>query len=443
MRVHILVIEDDSVLNQLLVAQIEAFGYAAQGVRTWAAAQSWMEANEPDLLVLDCRLPDADGLELLSRLGHIQPVVMLTAFASVQNAVQAIKGGAAEYLVKPINLDELEVVLKRALETAQLRKENQFLKRRVGQTSHVMVGSSKPLSEVNRLIDAVAPSDMTVLIQGESGVGKELVAHAIHARSKRVDQPFVPVDCCVLQKQLFESELFGHEKGAFTSAEQQKKGLIEGARGGTLFLDEIGEIEAGVQAKLLRTLETGRFRRVGGTRDLDANVRIVAATNRDLAAMSREGTFRADLFYRLEAFVITVPPLRERREDIADLAMHFIRNHDFSRRIEKVLSPKAVEVLTAYDWPGNIRELRNVVERAIILSGEQAMIAEEHLAISSDRRRAVTPTVLPILLEREPTLEEVKREYLKMLLGRYNGHRSKVAKALGVSERNTYRLIRR
>jgi len=443
-RPRILVVEDDALLNQLLVGQLNRMGYDTIGASRWSQAQALIEDAEPSLVILDGRLPDADGIDLLPQIGSQQPVIILTAYASVQNAVRAIKLGAAEYLVKPVNLDELELVVKRALDNAALRRENQYLKSRISADPFAMIGSSPGLAAVNQQIDAVAPSDMTVLIQGESGVGKELVAKAIHARSLRAGRTFVPVDCCTLQRQLFESELFGHEKGAFTGADKLKKGLIEGAEGGTLFLDEIGEIEPAVQAKLLRVLETGRFRRVGGTKDHDANVRIVAATNRDLAALSRQGGFRADLFYRLSAFLLSVPPLRERRPDIAEIARHFIRNHSFSRRIEKSLTTAAVARLEGYDWPGNIRELKNVVERAIILSGESAAIGVEHLAIAAAPAMGVSLPALasvPVDLTVEPSLEEVKRQYLKLLLDRYDGHLGQVARVLGISERNTYRLI--
>ncbi|CAA6603010.1 Acetoacetate metabolism regulatory protein AtoC [Rhodospirillaceae bacterium LM-1] len=448
MRQRILVLEDDKILNRLLVDQLERFGYDVAGRTRWSEAERFIDENEPDLLILDCRLPDADGIELLSRLNNQFPIVMLTAFASVENAVSAIKNGAAEYLVKPVNIDELEVVVKRALENAAIRREHRFLKSRMSHAAP-MVGNSPALSEVNRLIDAVAASDMTVLIQGESGVGKELVANAIHERSSRSSRNFVAVDCCTLQKHLFESELFGHEKGSFTSADRQKNGLIEGAIEGTLFLDEIGEIEGAVQAKLLRVLETGRFRRVGGTRDHVANVRIVAATNRDLSQMATSGQFRSDLFYRLNAFVITVPPLRDRQGDIASLASHFISNHDFSRRVEKMLAPTALSRLEAYSWPGNIRELKNVVERAIILSGNSPVIDERHLALPSDLGPMPSASIQPTAngfflgLGQEPTLEDIKKAYLADLLERHAGHRARVARVLGISERNTYRLIQK
>ena len=449
MKLNILVIEDDALLNQLLVGQLQRSGYSVVGAARWAEAKEIIDEQEPELLLLDGRLPDADGLELLPQIAQQQPVIILTAYASVQNAVRAMKLGAAEYLVKPVNLEELELVVKRALDNAALRRENQFLKSRMANApawADAMIGSSPALSEVNHLIDAVAPSDMTVLIQGESGVGKELVANAIHSRSHRSGRTFVPVDICTLPKHLFESELFGYERGAFTGAEKLKKGLIEGAEGGTLFLDEIGEIDPAVQAKLLRVLETGRFRRVGGTKDHDANVRIVAATNRDLATMCKEGTFRSDLFYRLSGFLISVPPLRERRGDIPALVGHFIRNHDFSRRIEKQLSPDAMGQMLSYDWPGNIREMKNVVERALILSGDAELIEPRHLAIAPVAEVYAPPlglAELPVDLSAEPSLEDIKRSYLKILLERYRGHRGRVARILGISERNTYRLIRK
>jgi two-component system NtrC family response regulator len=448
MRQRLLVVEDDKVLNRLLVDQLERFGYDVSGCHRWSEAEAVIEESEPDLMILDCRLPDADGIEMLARLGGQFPVVMLTAYASVESAVRAMKFGAAEYLVKPVNIDELEVVVKRALENAAIRREHQFLKSRLS-TASPMLGASPAILEVKRLINAVAESDMTVLIQGESGVGKELVANEIHARSTRQGRNFVAVDCCTLQKHLFESELFGHEKGSFTSADRQKKGLIEGAIEGTLFLDEIGEIEAAVQAKLLRVLETGRFRRVGGNKDLSAHVRIVAATNRDLGLMSQSGQFRPDLFYRLNAFTITVPPLRERIEDVPTLAQHFIRNHDFSRRVEKTLSAEATSRLAAYSWPGNIRELKNVVERAIILSGNASQIEARHLALREEAQPMPSSQPIPsangfyLELGEEPSLEDIKKAYLVQLLDRHSGHRARVARALGISERNTYRLIQK
>jgi len=439
---HILVVEDDATLNQMLVNTLEKMHYQAKGVGELAEARQQLKARDFDLLLLDCQLPDGNGMSMLEERLNLPPVVLLTAYGSVRDAVNAMKAGAAEYLVKPIDLDELEVTIQRVLETEALREDYQFCKSQVQKkrSSKIMVGSSPALQYTFNHIQAVAPTDMSVLIQGESGVGKELAAAEIHKHSERWQRNFVALDCCTLQEKLFESELFGHERGAFTGADRQKKGLIEGAEGGTLFLDEIGEIGPPIQAKLLRVLETGQFRRVGGTKDLTANVRIVAATNCNLEEMSHKGAFRLDLFYRLSAFVVTLPPLRERREDIPALVEHFLKNHNFSRRINKIVTSKAMRQLVAYDWLGNVRELKNVVERAIILSGDKAEILPEHLTFSTSYKH---PNPFELNFDHEPTLEEIQEFYLRLLLKKYSGHRVKVAEKLGISERNTYRLLKK
>lgn len=440
--VRILVVEDDDVLNEMVVGELRRIGYAAEGVESWDSAERYLSVHEPSLILLDPRLPDKDANDLLPQLASQQPVIVLTAFASVPGAVAAMKAGAADYLAKPLSLDELELVVGRVLRTERLRREHEFLKsQQQSRRKKFVLGQSQALRDLDKLIDAVAPSDATVLIQGESGVGKELVAHEIHERSLRSESNIVALDCCTLQETLFESELFGHERGSFTGADRQKKGLIENAEGGTLFLDEIGNISSAIQAKLLRILETGEFRRLGGTKDLRADVRIVAATNADLMGLSRDGSFRPDLYYRLNAFGVHVPPLRERREDVPELVDHFIKNHSFSRRVDKVVAPAAMRLLMNYDWPGNVRELRNVIERAIILSGDGRQIRREHFAIMRSGPELSNKTTLKF--DHEPTLEEIEGSYLRLLLDRYSGHRARVAKALGVSERNTYRLIQR
>ncbi len=444
MRKHILMIEDDKVLNRLLRQHVAALGHQVTGVESWAGADEVLRSVEPHLIITDVKLPDGDSLDRLPDLVASHPVVVLTAFGSVRNAVQAMKAGAFEYLVKPISPEELTLVVQRALADADLRNQHQFcmrrLKAREGSESF-MIGVSPALLAVQETIEAVAPSDITVLIQGESGSGKELVARALHRSSDRAARNFVAVDCCTLQEKLFESELFGHERGAFTGADRQKKGLIEGAEGGTLFLDEIGEIDIALQAKLLRVLETGKFRRLGGTKDLDANIRVVAATNRDLSAMSAAGEFREDLYYRLSPFVIDTPPLRDRREDIPYLVDHFLENHNFSRRINKTINGDAKRALIAYDWPGNVRELKNVVERAIILSRDKKKIRIEHLAFGTSARRSSAK--LTLSFDSDPTLEEVEAAYLGIQLKKFSGRRAKVAEVLNISERNVYRLIKR
>ena len=444
MNRRILVIEDDAVLRQLLVQHLTDLHYNVEDVETLQEALDYLEKHEPSLILTDARLPDTNSLEHIADLAEHYPVIVLTAFGSVRDAVSAIKAGAADYLLKPVSLDTLSLAVQRAIDTASLRQDHLFCKRQLQkrmERDFSLVGDSEKLNEVKKLIKAAAPNDITVLIQGESGSGKELVARAVHNNSHRAKHNFVAVDCCTLQENLFESELFGHEKGAFTGADKQKKGLIEGAEGGTLFLDEIGEINASGQAKLLRILETGQFRRLGGTKDLTANVRIVAATNRDLEAMSQQGDFRPDLYFRLNAFSIVAPPLRERREDIPALAKHFLQNHNFSTQINKTFSSAAIRKLISYDWPGNIRELKNMVERSIILSGNRNKIQPEHFTLSSTEN--VNGAVLNMSFNHDPTLEELEASYLEMQLTKFSGRRAKVAEVLGISERSVYRMIKR
>jgi len=443
MKARILVIEDDALLNRMIMRQLEGMGYEVTGMESLGDARDYLKKYEPDLIISDMRLPDGDCLAELPALAEFHPVIVLTAYGTVKNAVEAIQAGAADYLSKPVSPDELALTVQRVLNTAALKADHQFCKARLAaqtDSQRFMIGQSDALEQVKELINAVADSDMTVLVLGESGSGKELVARAIHDQSHRAKRNFVAVDCCTLQESLFESELFGHEKGAFTGADKKKQGLIEGAAGGTLFLDEIGEIPPPIQAKLLRVLETGQFRRVGGTKDLSSDVRIVAATNRNLKKMSENGEFRADLYYRLEAFTIYTPPLRERREDIPFLVEHFIRNHDFSMRVKKTVTKEAMRKLIAYDWPGNVRELKNVVERAIILSRDKKVIRSQHLTFGACKQDSAG-FQLDLPSGSSPTLEELEASYLKMLLEKHAGHRATVAQVMGISERHVYRLI--
>ncbi len=435
----ILVLEDDRLLNRLLQAELGRMGYPAEGAHSWAEARVALAGRQFDLIITDVKLPDANALDLLPQLAKDYPVIVLTGFGTVQDAVSAMRAGAMEYLTKPVNPDELELEVKRALQGAALQRDHQFCKKRLNsRRSGGMVGDSAAMAELQGLIDAVAQTEATVLIQGESGVGKELVAHAIHERGPRSVHNFVAVDCCTLQEKLFESELFGHEKGAFTGADRQKPGLVEAAKGGTLFLDEIGEIEPAIQAKLLRVLETGQYRRLGGVKDLRADVRVVAATNRNLAQMSKEGRFRSDLYYRLSAFTLRIPPLRERLQDIPALIDHFLAHHNFSRRLDKRMSPAALKLLMAYGFPGNIRELRNMVERAIIVGGASEEIRPEHFSFES---LGESPGQFSMGFQHEPTLDEIERRYLELLVAKYAGHRGRIANILGISERSVYRLL--
>lgn len=436
---NILLVDDDAIFRSLLTRCVNDMGHDAKSFGTWLEAQDWLTRNEPDLIVLDYKLPDADSEKLLAELASRFPVVVLTGYGSIKNAVSVIQAGAADYLTKPVGLDEFRFAIGRVLENAALRAQCEYYRTLIAQRqAGILIGKGPAMQEVNRLIAAVAPTDATVLIQGESGSGKEVVAQALHRQSLRRDEALTTLDCSSFQEALFESELFGHERGAFTGAERQKKGMVEEAGSGTLFLDEIGEISPAIQAKLLRVLETGTYRRLGGTKTLQANVRFITATNRNLSEASRAGDFRTDLYYRLSSFVITVPPLRERREDIGLLAQHFIEK--FSKARKPLLSAAAYDILLAHDWPGNVRELRNALERAMILCAGAPTIEASHLAFLT---QTLGPAGYVLQFPENPTLEEVERLYFLETLNRHAGNRAQVAKALGVSERQVYRLIRK
>ncbi len=432
----LLVVDDDATFNNLLCRQIDAMGLNAIGAASWAEAQTKLGEIEPEAIVLDFRLPDRDADSILPEIRNLYPVIVLTGYGSIPNAVSAIREGAADFLTKPVDLDKFELTVRRVLETAELRESNRFYRTQLASfRPGPMVFTSTAMREVQTMIDAVAPTDTTVLVLGESGTGKEMVAQAVHERSQRSAHELVAIDGSGLMENLFESELFGHERGAFTGADRQKKGLIEEARGSSLFLDEIGDIGPAIQAKLLRVMETGTFRRLGGNKTLSADVRFIAATNRDLAEMSTTGNFRSDLYFRLSPFVITVPPLRERREDIAPLAQHFLAR--FTRAMPASLTADALKLLVAYDWPGNVRELRNAIERAVILSRPCKQVQAQHLSfLPSDQ---MEETVLRF--RQDPTLDQIEREYLHQVMVKYGGNRQKTAAVLGISERHIYRLL--
>lgn len=458
----ILVVEDDRTLNQLLVKALEQAGYEVTSVHNWAQAQQAIQNVAPDLVLLDIDLPDSSNFDPLRETAPFRPVVVLTAYGSVNQAVEAMRLGAANYLIKPVNLDELELVIRRSLESNHLYAQKALRAQDTLPDSQLgMVGESPAIEKLRATIREVAASNLTVLIQGESGAGKELVARALHTSSPRAAENFAPIDCCTLQENLFESELFGYERGAFTGAEKRKPGLIEAANQGTLFLDEIGELTIALQAKLLRVLETGRFRRVGSTSDLRADIRVITATNRDLLAFSQSGRFRSDLYYRLSTFIIYVPPLRERVSDIPLLASHFMHKRRQSQGLPPLpFADAAMRRLMQYNWPGNIRELSNVIERAIIVAGESSHIEIEHLQPLTPRPlyppapehsnynpqppmpaisfNAVTEQ---LIVHGQPTLKQIEREYLAALLKHHDGNRRKVANALGVAERTAYRMM--
>jgi two-component system, NtrC family, response regulator AtoC len=368
-------------------------------------------------------------------------IIMMTGYGTIASAIESVKRGAYHYLTKPCKLEELEALINKAGERKALERQNIILRQELSRRDRFdeFVGESPKLKELLRLIARVATADSTILIQGESGVGKELAARAIHRHSGRHENPFIVVDCTSLQEDLLQSELCGHEKGAFTGAVTLKHGLFEVADTGTIFLDEIGEMSLTLQSKLLRVLETGTFRRLGGVKDIRVDLRIVAATNRDLKQMVTEGRFREDLYYRLNVVTLIIPSLRERPEDIKILARHFVEQSILPGRRKRVISTEALALLTRYHWPGNVRELKNVVERALILADGELIEAVD-LPSNLQSQNAVP---VEAWFKEHLSFEDIERLYIVRLLEEFNGNRANVARILDVSERNLYRKIRR
>ncbi len=445
---------DADSLNSL-ARDFQSLGYQPILAGDGMSAQRELRAQTPDLILLDHPWTRDFGPELIAAWAREFPCLILCDEAQIDVAMRALKGGAAEFLVRPIDKDELIAAVRRIIDHALLYRQGEFYTQVIRpEAPSLLIGDSERVRQLRDLIKAVAPSEATVLILGESGVGKEKVAEEIHRLSPRASGPLVAVDTCSLPATLFEAELFGFERGAFTGASHRKAGLIEEARGGTLFLDEIGEIPATLQAKLLRVLETQRFRRLGGTQDLPADIRILAATNRDLEAMIRTGEFRQDLFFRLNTFPIWVPPLRDRRGDIPALVQYFLAHAGRSRGVTKRVSAGAMDQLLDHDWPGNIRELRNAVERASILSGNRLRIDVEDFPLdrpppppepSPSARADESPTRgspgVTLSFDHEPTLAEVEQHYLRLLLSRHRRSRVELARVLGIGERTLYRLL--
>lgn len=438
---HILLVSVDKRTHRDMSESLDRFGYQVTTAADWSGAQEILSAETPDLILIDDPWPKDLSAQRMEAWTRDFAVLALCGEEGMESALHALRLGAIEFLAKPVDPQELAEAVRRIIDNLLLYRRGEFYTSVLRhEAPSLLVGESEPLRRLLAELKAVAASEATVLILGESGVGKEKVAQEIHRLSPRAEGPLVAVDCCSLPETLFESELFGHERGAFTGATQRKIGLVEQAKGGTLFLDEIGEIPAPIQAKLLRVLETKRYRRLGAATDLEAEVRIVAATNRDLDAMAQRGEFRQDLLFRLNSFVVAVPPLRERREDIAPIVQYFLAHHGLSKRIVKRVSEAGMRQLVQYDWPGNVRELRNVVERAIILSGNKLKIDPEHLTLP----RTTTPqttTGVTLSFDHEPTLAEIERQYLQLLLDRHQGRRAAVAQVLGIGERTLYRLL--
>lgn len=435
----LLLVDDDDDIRDSIARRLTRQGHAVSDSGRPTEAIEFAKQQQFDVALVDLSMPEMNGIELLTRLKQIDPacsVVMLTGEATVETAVQAMKQGAYDYVRKPCPLDELLLILTRAWERKQLGQQNFQLRTALARSAPAseIVGESKGIQDVQRLIGRAARTDRPVLILGESGTGKELVARAIHRNSDRAEQPLVTVNCAALQESLLESEFFGHEKGAFTGAVSAKPGLFEVADNGTLFVDEFGELAPALQAKLLRVLEDGSFRRVGSTKERTVDVRIIAATNRDLAEEVRAGRFREDLYYRINVLAMTLPPLRERQDDISRLIEHFLRR-DFDCRLQ--LTDEARDAMIAYEWPGNIRELRNVLERAAILS-DDGWIRTAQLPDDITGEHDATDFAGESATDR---LEDRERIHVARILNREHWNRNKTAAILGVSRRSLYRLI--
>jgi DNA-binding NtrC family response regulator len=403
-----------------------------------------LEQQPVDVVLSDVRMPGMDGLTLLSRALARQPqplVILLTAYGTVETAVEAMKRGAYDFLTKPVNLDQLDLKLKQALRSREVEVENRALREQLDEKFGLekILGTSAPMQEVFDTLRQVAPTRATVLVEGESGTGKELVARAIHQLSPRAQGPFVPVHCAALSKTLLESELFGHEKGAYTGATERRSGRFEMADGGTLFLDEIGEIDPAVQVKILRVLEEHKFERVGGSEMIEVDVRMLAATNRDLKQMVADGTFREDLFYRLYVVNVHLPPLRERGGDIPMLAQHFLQ--EFATENKKnvtSLTPDALDLLTAYRWPGNVRELRNVMERMVVLARSDKLTVRD---LPANIRDLAGGKPAGSALAGNLTIEAAEKQLIIQALKQHDGNRTLAAQQLGLSRRTLHRKL--
>jgi DNA-binding NtrC family response regulator len=454
---RILIVDDEPEMVESTARLLALTGNRCTTATAAEAALGLLESERPDVLLSDLKMPGIDGLDLMRRAHRIDPdlpVIVITAFASIESAVAAVKEGAFDYLSKPFSAEQLRVAVDRALRQRELRLENRNLRQQLQQTLGLenIIGRSPAMVRVFELIKKAARSEANILVLGESGTGKELVARAIHANSERASRPFVPVDCASLPEHLLESELFGHEKGAFTGAVKTKSGLIEMANNGTLFLDEIGELPLALQSKFLRALQERTIRRVGGTGLIEVDMRVVSATNRDLRQEIAQGRFREELFYRVNVIAIELPPLRERAGDVTLLAHAFLEKYGRGRAL--TLDESALAGLEAYAWPGNVRELQNVIERACALADGSIVRARDlpdyvlagGAAGTSAKRTAnggtlPTRTDLPLKQAKEQWMEALEGSYLRELLERHQGNISAAAKVAGIDRKTFHRLI--
>ena len=440
----VLVVDDDAAMREMLVSLLEEEGLRAMSAAGASAAVEQIREHDFDAVISDIKMPGKDGVELAGELRTLRPdtpVILMTAFGSIDSAVSAMRAGAFDYLTKPFKRDHVLVALERAFERRELEAENRRLRRAVDQTASFgdLIGTSPAMREIFALIRKLAGTRSNILITGESGTGKEVVARTLHFVGTRASKPFIPVNCTAIPEGLLESELFGHVRGAFTGAHTSKRGLFEEADGGTLFLDEIGDMGPGLQSKLLRVLQDGEIRPVGGNRSVTIDARIITATNKDLRAELDAGRFRQDLFYRLNVIPLHIPPLRERRADIPPLAEAFLRKHADGEK--RSISPEAMNMLMDLPWEGNARELENVIERALALS-EEREIRPEDLPLAdpaSASKSRPEQALLETAVDRKLTLREVEDRYIDAILGETGGNKVQAARILGINRRTLYR----
>jgi DNA-binding NtrC family response regulator len=452
-RERILIVDDEADMVENCQRILSRAGYRCLTATDPREALALLESDRSDLLVTDLKMPEVDGMALLRHAHQVDaqmPVIILTGFATIESAVAAVKEGAFDYLPKPFSVDQLTLAVERALAQRRLALENLRLREQLQGTYGFenIVGRSPAMTQVFELVRKAARSEANILVVGESGTGKELIARAIHANSPRATEAFVPVDCASLPENLLESELFGHEKGAFTGAVKTKPGLIEVAHRGTLFLDEIADLPTGLQVKLLRALQEREIRRVGGTRQIEVDVRLVSATNRDLRELVAKGEFREELYYRVNVIAIPLPPLRERKGDVTLLAHTFLRKYGQSReRPLKGFEPEVLQVLEAYALPGNVRELQNVIERACALAdGDTITVGDLPEHIRSPQRVSAAPpaapvTTLPLKDAKARWMRDLEAAYLTDLLKRHGGNVSQAARAAGIDRKTFHRLL--
>jgi DNA-binding NtrC family response regulator len=446
---RILIVDDEPSMRDLLAIMLRKDGYDPVVAEGRAEAAAVLARGAVDLVITDVRLRDGDGIEILRHVKAGSPetaVIVMTAYGTTEAAVAAMKLGAHDYITKPFDIEEVKIVVRGALEKQRLEEENRRLKSelRVRHGLDQIIGVSTAMTAVLDLVRSVAPTTSTILIAGESGTGKELVAKAVHALSPRKDAPFVSVNCGALPDTLLESELFGHLKGAFTDAHQTKKGLFEAAHRGTLFLDEVGETSPSMQVKLLRALQERRVRRVGGTEEVEVDVRVISATNVPLEKLVQEKRFREDLFYRLQVIPIRTPPLRERREDVPLLVAHFLER--FSREMRKnvlKVTEEAMGLLQRYSWPGNVRELENVIERAVALETTEAVLPERLPDAVRGSTRMPVPLALTAAFNLDEYLRTIEAESLRQALEQSTGDRAEAARLLGITPRSLRYLIQK